>query len=302
MNWEGGKMRLMAISLIIITSLGVWGAGELSFAGTFTGKNGFFTGPDKTFNLATCIYGTIGFSTIAYYMYKNSDAQRAKGYPEELGPGEWYFGGYMGVSYLPPTDWKFTQNETSNLLGPVAKNVVYQPGVLGGVKFGRYLDCVPWFGIEVETNFSRNSIRGNQGRISPPQPSLPANAIAGADWFMIWAMQSNFLFRYGILKDKEVPFGRLQPYVGIGPGFEIVYGHYDSTKNLAMEALAGLRYMFTEKVGVFLEYKFSYQFAIEYQDMPTGSKSGPNFTFTTDLPHHRFVLGVSYHFKNLFGN
>jgi hypothetical protein len=33
----------------------------------FTGKDGFFTGPDKTFNIATCIYGTLGFATIAYY-------------------------------------------------------------------------------------------------------------------------------------------------------------------------------------------------------------------------------------------
>ncbi len=110
MNWEGGKMRLMAISFIIITSLGVWGAGELALAGVFTGKNGFFTGPDKTFNLATCIYGTIGFSTIAYYMYKNSPAQRAKGYPEELGLGEWYLAAYTGLSYLPSADWKFAGN------------------------------------------------------------------------------------------------------------------------------------------------------------------------------------------------
>jgi len=241
-------------------------------------------------------------SVAAHYMYKNSPAERVKGYAEDLGLGEWYFGGYLGLSYLPSSDWKLAENNTSNLLGPVAKNVVYQPGPQAGLKFGRYFDSLPWFGIEVETNFSRNNIRGNQGRLSPPQPGLGANAIAGADWFMIWGMQANLLARYGFFKDKEVPFGRLQPYVGLGPGFEIAYGHYDSAKNFAIETLAGLRYMFSDKIGVFFEYKFSYQFNIEYQDMPTGNKGGPPFTFVTDLPHHRFVVGVCYHFKNLYGN
>ncbi len=108
MNCEGGKMRPMAIILIILACLS--GVSQPAFAGVFTGKNGFFTGPDKTFNLATCIYGTIGFSTIAYYMYKNSPAQRAKGYPEELGLGDWYLAAYTGLSYLPSADWKFAGN------------------------------------------------------------------------------------------------------------------------------------------------------------------------------------------------
>ena len=43
-------------------------------------------------------------------MYKNSPAQRAKGYPEELGPGEWYLALYTGLSYLPSADWKFASN------------------------------------------------------------------------------------------------------------------------------------------------------------------------------------------------
>jgi hypothetical protein len=86
------------------------GANQAAFAGVFTGKNGFFTGPDKTFNISTCIYGTIGFATIAYYMYKNSPAQRAKGYPEELGPGEWYLALCTGLSYLPSADWKLASN------------------------------------------------------------------------------------------------------------------------------------------------------------------------------------------------
>lgn len=261
---------------------------------------GLLSGPDATFNMEMFLLGTIGTSILAYAIYKNSPAQRTRGYQEDLGPGEWYFGGYVGYSYLPPNDWKFTENLTSNLLGPVAKNITFQPGVLGGIKFGRFFDSLPWFGIEVETNFSRNIIRGKQGRPFPPQPSLPTPVLDGPDYFMVWDLQNSFMFRYGFLKDKEVTFGRLQPYIGIGPGFEVVYGKFDSQKNFAIEALAGVKYMVTQKVGLFLEYKFSYQFAIEYQDVITSN--GNTYTFTQDLPHHRFVAGVSYHFRNLFGN
>ena len=158
----------------------------------------------------------------------------------------------------------------------------------------------------METNFSRNNFRGNQGRISPPVPGGEANALGSPDWFMIWDMQLNLLARYGFLKDKEIPFGRLQPYVGIGPGFEVVYARYDSAKNFAFEALAGVRYMCTQSIGIFFEYKFSYQFDVEYQNFLIGGRSSSKYpgggTMTFDLPHHRFVVGVSYHFKNLYGN
>lgn len=126
--------------------------------------------------------------------------------------------------------------------------------------------------------------------------------LAGADWFMIWCMQLNMLARYGFLRDKEVPFGRLQPYVGIGPGFEVIYGSTDSAKNFAIEAQAGVRYMCTPNIALFCEYKFSYQFDVEYQNVLIQKITPPEGTMSFDLPHHRFVLGISYHFKNLYGN
>jgi opacity protein-like surface antigen len=313
MNCKGGKMRLLAIILIMLGCLS--GVSRPAFAGVFTGKDGFFTGPDRNFNIATCIYGTLGFAAVAHFMYKNSPAQRAKGYPEELGPGEWYLALYTGLSYLPSADWKFANNFPPPLstvtglplgggaqyAGKTAKNVEYKPGILGGIKFGRYLDAYPWLGWEMETSISRHKIPKDQGRISPPIPGGATNIFTETDRFTIWALQTNLVARYGLLKDKEVTFGRLQPYVGIGPGFEIIYAKYDSAKNFALETMAGVRYLFTPKVALFCEYKFSYQFAVEYQDF-IPARYGNSGTMSFDVPHHRFVLGVSYHFKNLYGN
>lgn len=301
-----GKIRLGAIILISCVCLVFPGAAQPALARvdiTLTGQEGFING---------CLWslGLAALSAATYYVYKNSPAERTKGYPEELGPGEWYLAGYFGGSLLPDTDWKFTANDTSDLTGPIAKGITYRPGVLGGLKFGRYFDRAPWFGIELETRFSRNIIPGNQGTISPPQPFQPSPPLKGSDWCMIWAIQVNLLARHGFLKDKEVTFGRLQPYVGIGPGFNIDYFRRDSTKNFAIEALAGIKYMFNQHLGVFFEYKFTYQFAIEYQDVPVFNTLPhypvnalpANYTFTFDQPHHMFVLGVAYHFKNLYGN
>lgn len=267
---------------------------------------GLLSGDDRNFNLAMITLGSIGVSLVAHYMYKNSPEQRTKGYPENLELGEWYVAGYTGLSYLPASDWEMSKNFGSLFGNRTAKNIVYQPGILGGIKFGRYFDNFPWFGVEVETNFSRNNIRGNQGRISPPVPGGPTNALGGPDWFMIWDMQCNLLARCGFLKDKEIPFGRLQPYIGIGPGFEVIYGKFDSAKNFAIEAQAGVRYMCNKNIGIFIEYKFSYQFAVEYQNFLIAERSDlgpqPGATMIFDVPHHRFVVGVSYHFKNLYGN
>jgi len=251
--------------------------------------------------------GAVSFA--GYYMYKNSPAQRTKGYEEELGPGEWYLAAYTGLSYLPTTDWKFSKGWPSGIEGRTAKNVNFEPGIQGGLKFGRFFDSLPWFGIEGETNFSRNNIRTGNGRISPPLPTGTTRLFGGADWFEIWGMQISFIGRYGLLKDKELTAGRLQPYVGLGPGWEVVYAAADSAKNFAIEAQAGIRYMCTPKVAIFFEYKFSYQFQVEYQNFNVNKQSPESQgqpatpqTMSFDLPHHRFVIGVSYHFKNLFGN
>ncbi len=254
-------------------------------------------------NLAGWSLALGALSFAGYYAYKNSPAQRVKGYEENLGPGEWYLAAFTGLSYLPAADWQAVKTESViPMTGRVARNITYQPGVQGGLKFGRFFDSLPWFGLEGEVNFSRNNIRGNQGRISPPLPGGSDNLFAGSDWFIIWGMQVSLLARHGFLKDKEVPFGRLQPYLGIGPGWEVVYAAHDSAKNLAIETQAGIKYMVTDKLGLFLEYKFSYQFAVEYQDLPAAKQVPATSNWSFDLPHHRFVLGLAYHFKNLYGN
>ena len=120
---------------------------------------------------------------------------------------------------------------------------------MGGLKFGRYFDWAPWFGMEVETRFSRNNYSGRPGDIRPPQPFQPSPGTEGTRLVHDLGYSGKSPGAYGFLKDKEVTFGRLQPYIGIGTGFNIDYGRYDSTKNFALETQAGLKYMMNKTVG-----------------------------------------------------
>ena len=320
MNCKGGKMRLMAVCLIIITLLGVWGAQQPALAridaNGLTGKNGAFTGPDKIFWITT--YLPQAPSPLRPLLTTPIKIAPPKG-PKDIQKN---WGRASGTSPSTPAspiclsaDWKFANNfppplstvtglplgGAAQYAGRTAKNIVYTPSILAGIKFGRYLDAYPWLGWEMETSFSRNKIRKDQGRISPAVPGGPTNIFTETDRFTIWALQTNLVARYGFFKDKEVTFGRLQPYVGIGPGLEIIYARFDSAKNFAIETMTGVRYLFTPNVALFCEYKFSYQFAVEYQNF-IPARYGNGGTMTFDVPHHRFVIGVSYHFKNLYGN
>jgi opacity protein-like surface antigen len=278
--------------MILVTIICLLTPGATRPAGAVSG--------DRILQMTVPVIGIWATSAIVHYLWKNSPAQRAQGYRENLGPGEWYVAAYTGLSHLPRTDWNFYRRFSAPLRERTAREVCSEPGIVGGLKFGRYFDSLPWLGMEMEMNFSRHAIREQSVSISPSLPAGPTKLRLPRYRFYIWDMQVNLLARYGFLQDKEVTFGRLQPYLGIGPGFEVLYGITDSAKNFAVETLAGIRYMCTKNIALYCEYKFSYQFEVEIEHVsipPYGSG-----TVMLDVPHHRIVFGVAYHFKNLFGN
>lgn len=255
---------------------------------------------ERAFAMTIFPLGTIGFTSLMYYLYKNSPSQRVRGYPENLSQGEYYLALYGGASVMPDQDWTFGQGFRPPLRGLTAQGVRVQPGVVAGLKFGHFFNALPWFGVEMETNYSRLLVRGQNVPLSTPLPTGSKGLHIPHDSYYIWCMQSNLVARAGFRPDKEYPFGRLQPYIGLGTGLEIIYGFFDSAKNFSLATLIGLRYMATANVAVFLEYKFSYQFAVEYQEKRFPPTQVGTVTF--DVPNNRIVLGVAWHFKNLFGN
>ncbi len=84
--------------------------------------------------------------------------------------------------------------------------------------------------------------------------------------------------RYGFFPDKKVPFGRLQPWVGIGVGDFVsgVAGGSSTTAALVLDA--GLRYMLAKKFSVSVGFRYRH--------------AEPNLTYNL----FSGMAGLAYHF------
>jgi len=253
-------------------------------------------GGDTAVAIAAPIFGVLGVAALGYGMWINRP-----GAPERPRiPGEFYVGGFAGGSFVGPTARNWNINIPDGAFN--LTDMKYNVGVVGGLKFGYFCDKFPYAGLEAETNFTRNDIRMQNVNVSP---AISGSSIASvpAQRLYIWTMALKLMGRYGFFKDQEVPFGRLQPYVGIGPGFVVIYGQNDSAKNFSLELQAGLRYMALKKVSIFAEYKFSQQWNVELEGQELREPLGPlgdpaligRGKAKFDFDSHKFAVGVAYH-------
>jgi opacity protein-like surface antigen len=95
----------------------------------------------------------------------------------------------------------------------------------------------------------------------------------------------------------EREFCRLQPYAGVGLGlfFANLSTNGNSVSDNAvpgLNALAGIRFYFTERIAVFGEYKYNYAVFEASTDGPLGGAAG----FKADYQANHIVGGLSFHF------
>jgi opacity protein-like surface antigen len=248
------------------------------------------------------ILGVIATPLIAYGIWKNLPQNQGK---PSLFKGEFYVGAFMGAAITPSQDLRYPDGITLNpgngqvtTQGPVTLfSNKFQPSPVGGVKFGYFTHRIPYLGLEVETDVNRSNVRRNTLTLSR---SINGSTVATvpADKWMNWTTALHIVGRYGFLPDKEVPFGRLQPYVGLGPAFVVNYEDVDSAKNFGIDTMAGVSYMLTKQVSTFVEYKFTHVWDAEIEShafyLPDGTVG--RGTAHLDYTSHKIVLGVAYHF------
>ena len=241
-----------------------------------------------------------------YMLWKNrlSQPPEAKGNLGYHGPGEFYFGGFAGVSLVNSANWSFEPIRNPNGLETqtAAKNVKTDPGPVGGVKVGYFLDSIPYLGFEGEGSIASNNRPKQQVTVKPPISNAPVYTQEQGN--LIWTMALHIVGRYGFLPDQEVPFGRLQPYVGIGPGVGVLYFQNDSAKNFSLDTEVGVRYYFTKNIAALVEFKYIKQWDVQLgvqqltsggQRFVSGSESdGKNVHF--DFDNQKVVCGLEYHF------
>lgn len=233
------------------------------------------------------ILGVLAAPLIAYGIWENLPQNQGK---ERLIKGEFYVGGYLGGVITPAQDLHYPG-------GLTLYNNKFQPAVVGGFKFGYFNDRIPYLGLEVETNINRSAVRSATLTTSRPVQGFGAVAVPNDKWFN-WTTALHVVGRYGFFPDDQVPFGRLQPYVGIGPGFVVNYDSVDSAKNFGIDVMAGVRYMMLKNVSAYVEYKFNHVWNAEIEDhafyLPNGTVA--RGMATLDYDSHKIVVGVAYHF------
>ncbi|MHB8069838.1 MAG: outer membrane beta-barrel protein [Desulfobaccales bacterium] len=212
-----------------------------------------------------------------------------------------------------------------------------QPYVLGGLKIGtwfvkegflgyNYPDWMKYLGFYLDFSYHRLDVKNESfGKNQLTAAGVPF-AFGSAEFKSegtVATLAFMFPVRYGFFPDSEVPFGRLQPYVAVGPAILFstqnptlnvmstaagaggtvstaqTYGSQSST-NIALAVDAGLRYMALKNVSIDASFKYrwanpSYSYSGSYANaiVNTGTTS---FKYEPTLNLFSFQLGAAYHF------
>ncbi len=121
----------------------------------------------------------------------------------------------------------------------------YKDSFVVGGRAGHYFEGLPWLGIALDVSYFKADIDvpdGAQNDVVPISVLL--------------------MLRAPLLRTPSFPYGRLQPYLGIGPS--LVYSRSeagsarDTSFDPGFDFRLGLTWMLTRTVGLFGEYRFSY--------------------------------------------
>jgi opacity protein-like surface antigen len=245
------------------------------------------------------ILGLLATPIIGYGVWRSLPQNRGH---EGYFNGEWYAGGFLGAAFTPSQTLRYPDGFGLSGVPPSRQGSVnllnnqFSNSLVGGLKLGYFTHTIPYLGLEVESMVNDSYV--NRRTLSTSRPIQGFNSAAVPnDFWVNWTTALHIVGRYGFFPDKEVTFGRLQPYAGIGPAFIVLYEEVDSAKNFGVDLMAGLRYMLTKHISTFVEYKFNYQWDVEIEAHPFYLPNGAvgrgmtHFDFAT----HKVVFGLTYH-------
>lgn len=240
-----------------------------------------------------------------------------------LATAEMYVGLYLGGNFAADTDPRWEAKRIQGTLIPppipvrtfTANNISVDPGFVIGGKIGywfsregllslNYPEWMKYFGLEMALDYHSLDWPRQNVTINPIDLRIPLEN----DGYMV-TLSFLFLGRYGFLPDKDVPFGRLQPYVGIGPAifftrtFLNIGRDYKSTEaDLGLALETGVRYMVRKNISLSAAFRYRYVrthvdvddqvFNIPFQP-PYGGVYIPMYT-TYNL--FNILVGAAYHF------
>jgi len=224
--------------------------------------------------------------------------------------GMWV-GAQGGVNVIANSDISFHEGDGDQGTFPNVRRD--NPQILGGLSVGydfvkegflgyNYPDWMKYFSFFIDLTFNRADVR-KQFINATWNGTIYKEDIQIHGWQTCLSFM--FMAKYGFFPDSEVPFGRLQPYVAVGPGvlFSAIKGSSDmfgpatiqnaDSVDIALVTEAGIRWFALKCVSI--DAAFRYRFAsVKYKpgnldDEGTGS-------IKTDFNMFTGLVRVNYHF------
>ena len=201
---------------------------------------------------------------------------------------EGFFDIYAGPS--------FTDTATITISSKVAAtsgDVSFEHDTSYGIRGGFWFRNLPWLGVGGDLSSLHTRAKNTKFDIIPMTPMV--------------------LFRLPLTVDEEVPQGRIQPYVGIGPSISLyTYAHADlgpptnsisGTSSIGsavgFQLPVGMAFQLSRRVALFGEYRYAFYRVDVDRDRLFGliaNNDNAARNVKTDLSMHNVLLGISFRF------
>jgi opacity protein-like surface antigen len=151
----------------------------------------------------------------------------------------------------------------------------YEDSPTGGIRGGYWFDPLPWLGVAGDVSYF-----------------APDDDTPGGPEIDVIPISPLLMLRAPLVTSEEFPNGRVQPFMGIGPGIFVTIVDFDSagdddTVEVGLDAHAGLNFQVTRLVSLFAEYRYTY---VEPEVEIQGVDIEP------ELSTHHVGAGVGFHF------
>ena len=159
---------------------------------------------------------------------------------------EWFLDIYGGVSITADADVTFRDGTT------VDDKVEFDTEGMGGGRVGFWLEGLRWLGVAGDVSYFAPA--GNGATVETRLEIIPITPLV--------------MFRLPFLESPQFPKGRLQPYLGVGPGFFLTSVKVDAPGlgeestdwqfEVGVDTRAGIAFMITPVVGTFVEGRYTW--------------------------------------------
>jgi opacity protein-like surface antigen len=211
---------------------------------------------------------------------------------------EWFLDAYAG--------WSITERVDVDIAGVSFAGVPVQASLLDvepensplfGLRAGYWFGFLPEFGLGVDVFYFRPDVRRQNvtataavsGRIFDEPVSVavagPAR-IPSADLPAV-VFAPELLLRWRFLRTADIPHGRLQPYIRLGPAL-LVTDPDDLGTTLGFKVAGGFAWQFHRRLALFGEYRFT-------RFTPEDVESG-GLRYSADVNTHHVLGGISLRF------